>query len=71
MSIEYRFESYWSQHDGWHFSFGQKRLWQSKDEYIVAVVREDESWEGERYSDHERFDNLREALDFMRTGKRE
>lgn len=71
MAIEYKFEGYWSQQDGWRFSSGQKRLWQSKDKYIVAVVREEKGWEGERYSDHEQFDDLREALDFMRTGKRE
>ncbi len=71
MAVEYKFECRWSQQDGWRFSFGQKRLWEERDIYVVAEVREEKEWEGERYSNHECFDNLREALDYMRTGERE
>ena len=29
--IEYKYECYWSQQDGWHFSFGSKHLWEYRD----------------------------------------
>ncbi len=77
MAIEYKFECYWSEKDGWRFSFGDKRLWDVGGEgnrYAVATIRSatgKQDWEGDRYSDHQFFDNLHEALDYMRTGKRE
>lgn len=68
--IKYKYEGYWSDQSGWHFSFGKMRMWQNCSDYIVAEVRIEKGWEGERYSDHEKFDNMDDALDYMRTGKR-
>jgi len=62
MAIEYKYECYWSQHDGWHFSFGNKRLWQGKEGYRVANLNEDDG-----YTNHKTFIDLEEALEYMRT----
>ena len=65
---KYKYEAYWSQQWGWRFSFGKMRMWQHRDDYIVAESRE--AKEGERFSKHEKFDKMDDALTYMRTGKR-
>jgi len=69
MKTTYQFECYWSQNDGWHFSFGTKKLWQSKGVYIVADLIMDNICA--KYQNQEKFTELQEAIDYMRTGKRE
>ncbi len=62
MEIKYKFECYWSEIDGWNFSFGNKRLWQKGDgTFVVADLKND------KYQNHEKFDILEDGLDYMRT----
>ncbi len=65
---KYKYEAYWSDHSGWHFTFGNKRAWQSGDDFMVAELVEKD--DREEYANHEKFDNMQDALDYMRTGKR-
>ena len=67
-ATKYRFQAEWNKQDGWHFSFGTKRLWEGKDKYIVADLMEKDG--REQFCNHENFENMREALDYMRMGKR-
>ena len=67
MTIEYKFESYWSEQDGWHFSFGNMKMWEEKDAYIVAEERGDAY--RSTYVNHKVFENIQDALNYMRTGK--
>ena len=39
MDVIYKFECYWSQDDGWHFSFGNWRMWEIHQRgYMVAEL---------------------------------
>ncbi len=66
--VSYKYDCSWRDNDGWHFSFGDKRLWQASKGYIVADL--DESLEVGEYKNHEHFTDLDDALTFMRTGKK-
>lgn len=64
MVVEYKMECYWSQHSGWNFSFGQKKLWETKNGYTVADII------GGGIENREVFTDLTKALDYMRINKR-
>lgn len=68
-ATKYKFEAEWNSHDGWHFSFGQKKLWETKDGFVVADLKEKDG--REQFQNHEEFLILYDALNYMRTGKRE
>jgi len=67
MTVSYKYECSWSQQDGWYFSFGNKKMWQNVDKFIVAELDEKRNM----YCNHEQFDDLEDALTYMRLGKRE
>ena len=67
-ATKYKYELYWSENSGWHSSFGNKRLWENRTGFVVADLVEVNRVE--QYQNHEKFDNMQDALDFMRTGKR-
>lgn len=76
-ATKYRYEAEWSEADGWYFSFGDRKLWQTGKDYIVAdLIHEDHinlhdcDDKGDSYRNHEKFTDLAEALEYMRTGKR-
>lgn len=62
-----KLECNWKQQSGYHFSFGNKRLWEKNGGYVVAEIND----KG-KFINHQGFNylDLREALDYMRTGKR-
>ena len=63
------FNCYWNEKDGWHFSIGEKHLWQTKHNFVVAEIAELE--DGNKiYKNHEWFKDLEIALNYMRTGKK-
>ena len=64
MAVDYKYDCSWSQHDGWHFSFGTKRLWQDRNKFIVADLIEVDSIE--QYQNHKHFTDLEDALQYMR-----
>lgn len=66
--IKYKFEAYWSDQSGWHFSFGNKRMWEIETGFMVGELVEINRVE--MYQHLEEFDNMQDALDYMRTGKR-
>lgn len=61
--VKYKYECYWSQYDGWHFSFGTKRLWQGEHKFIVADLIEVDNCE--QYQNHKYFIDLENALNYM------
>jgi len=77
-ATKYRYEAEWNEVDGWHFSFGQKKLWETEKGYIVADLRQEDhvnlhdcDSKGDSYCNQEKFKDLSEALEYMRTNKRE
>jgi len=68
-ATKYKYDAVWNGHDGWHFSFGTKQLWEIQRGYMVADLKEKDG--REQYQNHEEFTDLSEALKFMRTGKRD
>jgi len=66
--IKYSYDAYWSDYSGWHFSFGKKRMWQNCGNYVVAELIVIDKVE--QLQNHEVFDKMDDALDYMRTGKR-
>ena len=66
---KHKFDAEWNNVDGWHFSYKTKRLWEIKTGYVVADLIEKEGG-NKRFESHERFTDLADALDYMRTGKR-
>ena len=66
--IKYKYEAYWSDQSGWHFSFGNMRMWQSYGCHVVAELVEVDKVE--QFQNHEEFDNMQDALDYMRTKER-
>lgn len=67
-ATKYKFEAEWNGHDGWHFCFGTKHLWEIRNGYMVADLKEKDG--REQYQNHEEFTDLSEALEYMRTNKR-
>lgn len=69
-ATKYKFEYYWSEADGSHFSFGSKRLWEIATGFIVADLVEKDG--GEQFRNLQKFSGIElcEALEYMRTGKR-
>ncbi len=75
-ATKYKFDAEWNHVDGWHFYFGTKQLWETKDGFMVAdllpndvISGDDCNSDGESYQDHQEFLRLFDALDYMRTGK--
>ena len=66
MAVTYKFECYWSQDDGWHFSFGNWRMWEIHQRgYMVAeLVNVDGVG---TYQNHKAFDDMETAINYMRT----
>lgn len=64
MAVEYKMECYWSQNTGWNFSFGTKKLWETRKGYTVADYIDG------LLKNHEVFYDLKNALNYMRTNKR-
>ena len=72
MAKEYKYKCKWSQHDGWHFSLGNKHLWGTKRGYMTADLITDETKKGELiehedyFTNHNFFDNIESALSYLR-----
>lgn len=69
-AIKYKYDAEWNGHDGWHFAFGTKRLWEIRTGFVVADLKQKDG--REQFCDHERFaeEELIDALKYMRLGKR-
>ena len=64
MKTKYKLECFWSPQDGWHFSFGEKRLWEIEKGYTVADIDK----AGTRFINQQKFTDLRKAIDYMKNG---
>lgn len=65
MNKKYELKCQWEENSGWKFSFGNKRLWQKGEIFVVATLNPDDT-----YTDFENFKFLENALDFMIDGFR-
>jgi hypothetical protein len=64
-AIKYRYECHWSQHEGWHFYFGNKHLWEIRAGFMTAELVNNDGVES--YQNHKKFMELEDALNHMRT----
>ena len=78
--VHYKLECIWSQKDGWHFAFGNKRMWEISQGFVIADYVEEcdvgkptkeSEYKQKWYANHEQFLLMQDALDYMRTGDNE